>query len=496
MDTGRKCEGPLTPQIRFDGDHDVKSIRSVLLPDVEIFATRRSDDERWAFNYFLHRVAPIYAGVVDGDFWLDLVPRLAQYHEFVWDVVVSSSCMFEHLQYNKLETTYDPNHNNIVQNDEHRKALKWYNRAIIGFRQMLKQGEADNGYILLSCLLFGTLEFQQRNVGSGMRLLNNAYTIVAQNLFASPKQEPLLIHYNLQELTTTFLSRKAVLMGPLGRPIPLAWHLQDGQTLKPSTRVYLTMLKDVKAQLDTITYQSYEIVRVGHLLCNDDYEMEKLKPKQQSCLRVLQQWQKNFLTLFGDEEDPGIRCILSTLLMYWNMSYIWLSAATSPFETSFDEHMAAFRDLTYNTEVVLQYLTETETGTELLISDADVIPPLFFTATKCRDPLLRRRALSLLRKAPQQREFWASIMAPSVIETVIAVEEGAASPSDNLAPSLQRSLPPEERRVHHVAIVKGEVSQGCRHLKIRVSKAAYDSGGSMMLVNEDMWVEECTEALA
>lgn len=486
----------MTPQIRFDGDHGVESKRSVLLPELAVLTTRRSDDERWAFNYFLHRVAPIYAGVVDGAFWLDLVPRLAQYHEFVWDVVVSSSWMFEHLQYNKLETTYDPDHNNMVQDSEHRKALIWYNRAIIRFRQMLKQGEADNGYILLSCLLFGTLEFQQRNVGSAMRLLNNAYTIVAQNLFASSERKTLLIHYNLQELTTTFLSRKAVLMGPLGRPIPLAWQVRDGEIFKPSTRVYLTMLQGMKTQLDKITYQSYEVVRVGHLLCNDDYEMEKLKPKQQSCLKVLRRWQRDFLTFCGDGEDPGIRCILSTLLMHWNMCYIWLSTAISPFETSFDDHIAAFGDIIHNAEIVLQHFTEMKTESDLFIYGADTIPTLFFTATKCRDPMLRRSALGLLRKAPRRRGFWSSIMAPSVIETVIAVEEGVACPSDNHIPSLPRALPPEERRVHHVAIVKGETSRGCRHLQIQLSKAAYDSGGSMILVNEDMWVEDCTEVSA
>lgn len=161
LDTGRKCEGPSARQIRFVEDSPHTLSKSILLPEVNLLSPPHTDDERWAFNYFLHRSAPIFAGVVDGPFWLDLVPRLAQTHAFVWDVVISSSWMFEHVQYDKLEASHDHSRTTAVLNAEHLKALKWYQRALVNFRRFLERGEADNGYILLSCILFAALEFQQ-----------------------------------------------------------------------------------------------------------------------------------------------------------------------------------------------------------------------------------------------------------------------------------------------------------------------------------------------
>ena len=99
--------------------------------------------------------------MVDGPFWLDLVPRLAQSHPFVWDVVVSSSWMFEHVQYNELETAYEPTQASVVRHREHLKVLKWYQRALVSFRHLLEQGEVDDGYILPICILFAAFEFQQ-----------------------------------------------------------------------------------------------------------------------------------------------------------------------------------------------------------------------------------------------------------------------------------------------------------------------------------------------
>ena len=161
LDTGRNCEGPGSRQIRFVEDRSPSPNYPVLLPEINSVAPQRSDDERWAFNYFLHRAAPIFAGIIDGQFWLDLVPRLAQYHDFVWDVVVAASWVFENVKYNDLETTFDSSKTGAVLNADHRRALNWYHKALVSFRRMLDEGEQDSGFVLLSCILFAGFEFQQ-----------------------------------------------------------------------------------------------------------------------------------------------------------------------------------------------------------------------------------------------------------------------------------------------------------------------------------------------
>ena len=49
--------------------------------------------------------------------------------------------------------------------------------------------------------------------------------------------------------------------------------------------------------------------------------------------------------------------------------------------------------------------------------------PLYFTATRCRDPLLRRRAVHLMKTYPRQEGICQSVMAAAVASAWIEVEE-------------------------------------------------------------------------
>ena len=55
--------------------------------------------------------------------------------------------------------------------------------------------------------------------------------------------------------------------------------------------------------------------------------------------------------------------------------------------------------------------------------DSNVVAPLYAVAHRCRDPLIRRKAVSLLRKSHRQEGIWDSMMAMKAAEIVIAIEE-------------------------------------------------------------------------
>lgn len=59
--------------------------------------------------------------------------------------------------------------------------------------------------------------------------------------------------------------------------------------------------------------------------------------------------------------------------------------------------------------------------------DNGVIIPLYDVATLCRDPILRRRAIRLLRSAPRREGIFDSQLFAIVAERVIAVEEAATT---------------------------------------------------------------------
>ncbi|OAL35085.1 hypothetical protein AYO20_05562 [Fonsecaea nubica] len=490
---GRKCEGPVGRHIRFAEDQLSPPKYHALLAELSLHTPQRSHAERWAFNYFIWRAAPLFAGIVDGPFWLELIPRLAQSYTFVWDMVITISWAFEHVEYRDLRPVFDTGGlTTTILNAEHRRALKWYSKALVGFRRMLEQGEADNVHGLLSCILFGAFEFQQRNIGNALLLMDNAYKILGENLSNSPAKQ-ITGDTHLDESLTAFTSRKAILMATLATP---EWTLLSGQHISGRTNVRtLSVLDKFREHLYMLMFKAYEVIRVTDILAYDDYEMRKLRPAQQRYLQELQQWKDAFVPILASLRDTETRWmwISSYLLMYWGVSHVWLSSCLSPHEVSFDEYMDEFAAIIQNAEDVIDHRAADEINGAIFTGEVQVLLPLYFAATKCRNALLRRKALRLIRKVPPRESVWAALASPRVVEKMIAVEEGHDDFLEHPLTTSILSLPPEERRIHYVAIIEGNVNEGRRHVKLQWHKAVFGVDGSLRMVDESVWLEDVVE---
>ena len=72
-------------------------------------------------------------------------------------------------------------------------------------------------------------------------------------------------------------------------------------------------------------------------------------------------------------------------------------------------------------------------------TDLGIVPPLFFVATKCREPHTRRRAIRLLRSSARREGMWDSEMAARIGQWVMELEEsegdgGGSSPVEGGMP--------------------------------------------------------------
>ncbi|KAH8885718.1 hypothetical protein GQ53DRAFT_877142 [Thozetella sp. PMI_491] len=115
-------------------------------------------------------------------------------------------------------------------------------------------------------------------------------------------------------------------------------------------------------------------------------------------------------------------------------------------EGTFDLFMPQFRainSLAY--EVVGDDEKKPSFSTEL-----GIVPPLYFVATKCRDPLIRREAIQLLTKSSRREAMWDSELAARIATWVMELEE------DGLSPLEQDDKPsqtvPNEKRVRVRAV--------------------------------------------
>lgn len=62
-------------------------------------------------------------------------------------------------------------------------------------------------------------------------------------------------------------------------------------------------------------------------------------------------------------------------------------------------------------------------------ADLGIVPPLFVVATKCRNPILRRQAIQLLRSSARREGMWDSELTAHIGHWVMTIEEDADRPS-------------------------------------------------------------------
>lgn len=99
-------------------------------------------------------------------------------------------------------------------------------------------------------------------------------------------------------------------------------------------------------------------------------------------------------------------------------------------ELAWDDFLPQYRQIvTLSGQLLEEYRPEPTTGSEscapMFSFAASVCEPLYITASSCRDPSVRREAILLLRKWPRRECLWDSVLAASLAESIMLLEEGA-----------------------------------------------------------------------
>lgn len=81
-------------------------------------------------------------------------------------------------------------------------------------------------------------------------------------------------------------------------------------------------------------------------------------------------------------------------------------------------------------------------------ADLGIVPPLYVVATKCRDPVIRRRAIQLLRSSSRREGMWDSQLSGLIGEWVASIEEEPLPGEEATEPAWSGGRPvPADRRV-------------------------------------------------
>ncbi|KAK0109470.1 hypothetical protein ONS95_002162 [Cadophora gregata] len=137
----------------------------------------------------------------------------------------------------------------------------------------------------------------------------------------------------------------------------------------------------------------------------------------------LHQWMAAFAPLkYGAEFkqlDQRKACI--TLELQMKATYMGTIKSLAQDEMVYDAYYDIYKDIVDLSESLLNCSPASKVPK--FSFDSGVIIPLWFTGHKCRDPVLRRRAIALLLTFPRREGVWDSVFAGLVIECVREFEE-------------------------------------------------------------------------
>lgn len=159
--------------------------------------------------------------------------------------------------------------------------------------------------------------------------------------------------------------------------------------------------------------------------------MDQLTAFEKAYQPILEQAMK----LDGTISNPAA-LILS---LYHKCTVITLSQIPAPSEMVYDNFLQDFK---YITRICAQ-LTASQNATQLpqnprFSFEIGIVPPLHITATKCRDPVVRREAVKLLFANPRQEGMWDGVLSARIGRWLTACEEDELDPpplldSDNIS---------------------------------------------------------------
>lgn len=150
----------------------------------------------------------------------------------------------------------------------------------------------------------------------------------------------------------------------------------------------------------------------------------------------LQQWSNAFAAVLKRSQSPAGRGDFTAAAMLdlcLKVTTVLLAAGISAPETIFDKFHSTFAEIVADSKTLIEDWSYSRLpGNARFSFDIGVVLPLYVTAVKCRDPVLRRKAISLLFSSPRREGMWDSVLAARVAVWITSIEEeGLEAPHPN-----------------------------------------------------------------
>jgi hypothetical protein len=149
--------------------------------------------------------------------------------------------------------------------------------------------------------------------------------------------------------------------------------------------------------------------------------------RQQSSMETFDQWTTAFdafLKTHADTLTELDRKGVAMLQIQRKIGFMSLQLSRTIFDdqTLWDQFLPLFNQIVTLAAEILEVGSRSRRYPTFSL-DMGIVGPLYEVASRCRDPAIRRRAISLLKSRCMQEGVWNSILTAKVAERVVEIEE-------------------------------------------------------------------------
>lgn len=351
--------------------------------------------------------------------------------------------------YNNAVVVTDPKEASLtIHNgqDQHNDpfALSQYNKAITHLAKAMASPSSNSvDTALLVCILFVCVECLRGDYQPALKHFKGGMQIALAAAGRAGPNSRGAQTTAIREKLLPFFNRLELLGQVFGERPEYPYGLEPYETV-PASFNSIIEARDSIVHLMNLAIRlihSLKVRRHSHAITPTDI----LHHSQ--ITKALHDWKSRldyYLLTSSSNPSPRLREAATILEIQQNATLTWLnrSLADEELATDYDMHL-------YEHAVTLAESLPPPTSPQTFLFDMEIVSPLYLVALKCRDPIIRRRAIAVLRRHVRREGLWDSLKAAAIAERIVAIEEQGLESLDGT------ELPKEEQRVTNANIDSG-----------------------------------------
>ncbi|KAJ5681596.1 uncharacterized protein N7477_001536 [Penicillium maclennaniae] len=486
LSTGRACEGYGIWGGGGSPYGQPQSNRALSVYCTPIPAGSLTADEQVSFDWFMERTAKKFAGLFTSDFWETLVFQASAQEPAVRHAIVALSAA------HRYDSNYGPWMIPTMYGfDAEQFTLQQYNKAIKCLRAPGGNSKKTTRVALITCLIFVTLEYLRGQYQMGAAHLRYGIQLLSEmSKLSSPRSSifPKILspaedfaHKAIIDSYARLITQSA-LFGYI--PPHLCVMIRD--PLTNALPYKFSSMVEARQSLDDLLNRIHCLEQHSNILKSAkqaEINDQELITIQQNIISDLILWRKIHTATYIRQTQVARQYQFGSILLrvYHEMATIMALVLLSPSsEMAYDDQTPHFLAIITGFFELWKCWTTTSSIqrldiTELMKSpeckgngftvESGFIPPIYYTALKCRVPKIRRQAIRTLRSAPHREGVWNGLLLADVLEVVLAIEEGDFyegdsfegfdGPMEEMITEKELNVPkvPEERRLSDVKVI-------------------------------------------